>query len=76
MTRNQQEEIRNYADFLYGLSGNEMGFLASAIGLLLSQNLNPYQVNSLGNFLEAIGQLMLSIGSQEQLRRAEDSNSK
>lgn len=76
MTRNQREEIRNYADFLYGLSGNELGFLASAIGLLLSQNLDLYQLNSLGNFLEAVGQLMLSIGAQEQLRRAKDYHSK
>ena len=42
-----QKEIRNYAEFLYGLSGNELASLAFLVGLLLSQNINSNQINSL-----------------------------
>ena len=45
-----QKEIRNYAEFLYGLSGSELASLAFLVGLLLSQNINSNQINSLGNF--------------------------
>jgi len=63
-------DIRTYADFLYKLSGKELALLASASGFLLSQNLNANQINSIGNFLEAVGQIMLCIGAQEQLRNS------
>lgn len=69
-----QKEIRNYAEFLYGLSGNELASLAFIVGLLLSQNINSKQINSLGNFFEAVGQTMLVIGSQEQLLDNNKSN--
>ena len=68
MDPNQQEHIRNYADFLYRLSGNELAFLASAASLLMSQGLTSGQINSVGNFLEAVGQVMLCVGAQMQIR--------
>lgn len=69
-----QKEIRNYAEFLYGLSGSELASLSFLVGLLLSQNINSKQINSLGNFFEAVGQTMLVIGSQEQLLENNKSN--
>ena len=44
------DDIRTYADFLYKLSGKELALIASASGFLLSQNLTPSQLNSIGNF--------------------------
>lgn len=74
MNQFSQEEIKNYASFLYGLTGNELAVLASTVGLLLSQGINSNQINSLGNFLEGVGQIMLIIGSQEQLRENNNQN--
>ena len=70
------DDIRTYADFLYKLSGKELALIASASGFLLSQNLTPSQLNSIGNFLEAVGQIMLCIGAQEQLKSPNNYNSK
>lgn len=60
------EEIKNYANFLNKLSGNELAIIAMISGYYLSQNLTPEQQNSIGNFLEAVGQIMLCIGAQNQ----------
>ena len=59
-------EIKNYAAFLNNLSPNELGVLASLFGLTLSQVLDFYEQNALGNFLEAIGQIIQCIGAQGQ----------
>ena len=50
MNKKDRDFIRNYADFLYGLSGNELAILSAIIGYALSQNINAEQMNSLGNF--------------------------
>lgn len=60
------QEIRNYADFLNNLSPNELGVIACLSGLFLSQNLTSAQQNAIGNFLEAIGQIIQCIGAQAQ----------
>ena len=69
-----RDEIKNYASFLNNLSGNELASLAFLVGLLISQNINSNQINSLGNFFEAVGQTMLVIGSQKQLLENNKSN--
>lgn len=60
------KEVFSYAQFLSNLSGNEFAIIASLSGYFLSQNLTPEQQNSLGNFFEAVGQIMLCIASQNQ----------
>lgn len=60
------DEIRNYADFLNCLSPNELGVIAALAGLYFAQGLTAEQQNAIGNFLEAIGQLIQCIGSQKQ----------
>ena len=60
------DELKNYATFLYSLSGNELAIIAAISGYFLAQNLTPQQQNSIGNFLEAVGQIMLCIGAQNQ----------
>lgn len=74
MDSSYQKDIQNYASFLYSLSGNDLALLASAVGLLLSQNINSNQINSLGNFFEGVGQIMLVIGAQQQLRENNNNN--
>ena len=60
------DEIKKYANFLDGLSPNEIGILSSLIGLTLAQGLDYNEQNALGNFLEAIGQIIQCIGTQGQ----------
>ena len=62
------EDVKNYANFLNKLSPNELIILASIVGISLSQGLTAYQGNSLGNFIEAVGQIMLSYASQISLQ--------
>lgn len=62
-------DYQSLADYLFSLTGNEFAILSSVIGYLISQNLKIDQVNSLGNFLEAVGQFMLSKSSQDQVRK-------
>lgn len=66
MNHFDEEAIKNYANFLDGLTANEFMLLSAAAGILLSQGLTANQANSIGNFLEAVGQLMLTYGAQKQ----------
>lgn len=70
MNNYDKEAIRNWADFLYKLNGNELTLLATAIGLVLSHGLDGSQINVIGNFFEGVGQTMLIIGAQEQLNNS------
>lgn len=60
--------FKEFTTFLLGLTPNEFGALASLIGLLLSQNIDAYSQQSAGNFLECVGQVMLTISSQQFTR--------
>lgn len=59
-------DVKNYANFLSKLSGNELAIIASISGYFLAQGLTPEEQNSIGNFFEAVGQILLCIGSQNQ----------
>lgn len=62
----QNDEIKNYANFLNHLSPNELGIIAALSGLFLAQGLTSNEQNAIGNFLEAIGQIIQCIGAQQQ----------
>lgn len=62
------KEFKRFSTFLLNLTPNEFGAFASIIGYLLSQNLDAYSMQSAGNFFECIGQIMLTISSQEFTR--------
>ena len=64
--KQQDHGIKNYANFLYNLSPSELAIIASASGLFLGQGLTGEQQNALGNFLEAIGQILQCMGAQTQ----------
>ena len=61
-----QEYIKAYASFLSKLSGNELALIATLSGYIIAKGLSPEEQNSIGNFFEAVGQILLCIGSQEQ----------
>ena len=55
----------SFFDYLLTLSSHELSLLAVGLGYLFSANLTPNQQNSLGNFFELIGQLLLALSAQE-----------
>jgi len=57
----------NFLSYLLTLSANELSLLALGLGYLCSVNLDANQKNSLGNFFELIGQLLLAISAQEMV---------
>lgn len=60
-------DYKSFSDFLFSFSGNEFAIVGSLIGYFLSQNLDIDEQNSLGNFFELIGQIMLTISAQNQV---------
>ncbi len=58
----------------FNIPPEKFSLLACIVGALLSQNLNASEQNSLGNFVEAVGQAILTIAAQEQLQQSEDNN--
>lgn len=67
-------DYKSLTDFLFSFSGNEFAIFASVIGFVISQNLTIDQANSLGNFLECVGQFMLSKASQDQVIKNRSNN--
>ena len=60
-------DYKSLSDYLFSFTGNEFAIVSSIIGFVISQNLTIDQVNSLGNFFEAIGQFMLTKAAQDQV---------
>lgn len=52
---------------LKNLNAYEYSILGSLIGLLLCDGLKPIEQQSIGNFLEQVGQVMLTVSSQIQV---------
>lgn len=50
-------------DFLNHLSGSELVALASFLSIMISQDLSPDEIDTLGNFFSALGSNLSTIGS-------------
>ena len=60
-------DYKSIADFLFSFTGNEFAITSSIIAFIISQNLSTDEVNSIGNFFEAVGQFMLCKAAQDQV---------
>ena len=58
----------------YSLGPVKFSLLASLLGVLLIDNLNVNQQNSLGNFLESVGQSLLTAAAQAQTLQQSQQN--
>lgn len=56
----------------FKLPPEQFTLLAYLVGALLAQNLDANEQNSLGNFVEAVGQAILTIAAQEQLQQTQN----
>ena len=66
-SRFKNMSCNNFISYLLSLSPNELSILGSLLGLFLSQGIDPNMQNSLGNFFELVGQMLLTISSQNIL---------
>jgi hypothetical protein len=58
------QDYATLADWLFSLNAYEFSLIATAIGFAISPSLTINQQNSLGNFFELIGQVILTINAQ------------
>ena len=64
---NYEEELKNFSTFLLSLSPLEFSTLGAVLGTLFSIPLTIAEINTIGNFFELVGQIMLTYGSQKNL---------
>ncbi|MCT4619919.1 MAG: hypothetical protein N4A62_11095 [Marinisporobacter sp.] len=55
----------------FNLPPEQFTLLSYLVALLLVQNLDANEQNALGNFIEAVGQAILTIAAQEQLQQSQ-----
>lgn len=60
-------DYQTFSDFLFSFTGNEFALVGSLIGYFIGQDLTADKQSSLGNFFELIGQVLLTISSQNQV---------
>lgn len=59
-----QEEIKNFASWILTLSPFEFTTLATITGYIISMSLTTAEQNSVGNWLELVGQIILTFNAQ------------
>lgn len=64
---NNQNDFSNFSKWLSSLSPNEFTLIAMITGFIIGQGLNYDEQNSIGNWLECVGQIILTMSAQGQL---------
>ncbi len=59
---------------IFSIPPEQFTVLATAIGFLLANDLDMNEQNSLGNFLMAIGQVLVTIASQKAIFESQQDN--
>lgn len=62
-----KDNVINFSNFLYNLSPIEYISLGCISAIIISNYLNPNEQNTLGNFLEMIGQILLTSYAQSSV---------
>lgn len=58
------QDFETFSDWLFSLNAYEFTAIATLIGFIISPTLTLNQQNSLGNFFELLGQVILTINAQ------------
>lgn len=58
------QDFSSLSDWLFSLNAYEFTLIATIIGFTISPTLTVNQQNSLGNFFELLGQIILTINAQ------------
>jgi hypothetical protein len=71
------QDFNSFSEWLFSLNAYEFALIASIIGFIIAPTLTINQQNSLGNFFELLGQVLLTISSQNAtLKQKSVQNSK
>lgn len=69
------QDFESFSDWLFSLNAYEFSLIATMIGFAISPTLTVNQQNSLGNFFELLGQVILTINAQNTtLQQAKTKN--
>ena len=60
-------DFSSLSSFLSNISPLEFGTIGCLVGLLISIPLNSNEQNSIGNFLELVGQVILTVQAQQSI---------
>lgn len=55
---------------IFNIPPDEFALVAALLGVGIANKLDANEQNSIGNFLESVGQTILTISAQEQLQKA------
>lgn len=58
------QDFNSFSNWLFSLNAYEFSLIATIIGFAISPTLTLNQQNSLGNFFELLGQVILTINAQ------------
>ena len=59
-----KQDFSNLSNWINTLNPYEFALVGAITAFLIAPTLNPNQQNSIGNFLEEVGQIILTIASQ------------
>ena len=66
MNENDINPVAKLSNMLLELNAYEFNLVAMLIGYIIAQDLNAYAQSSMGNFFESLGQVLETIGAQNQ----------
>lgn len=66
MNENDINPVAKLSNMLLELNAYEFNLVAMLIGYIIAQDLDAYAQSSIGNFFESLGQVLETIGSQNQ----------
>ncbi|WP_432405458.1 hypothetical protein [Wukongibacter sp. M2B1] len=55
---------------IFNIPPDEFALVASLLGVGIANKLDVNEQNSIGNFLEAVGQIILTVSAQQQLQQS------
>ncbi len=67
------QDFNSFSNWLFSLNAYEFTLIATLIGFIIAPTLGINQQNSLGNFFELLGQVILTINAQNVTLRSEKS---
>ena len=62
---NSSYDFKNFASWLFSLSSLDFVVIGTISGILIAKNLTINEQNTMGNFFELVGQVLLTINAQE-----------
>ena len=69
-----ESPFKDFARWLTSLDPYEYSALSAVVGLILAKGLTVPEQNSVGNWLESVGQIILTVNAQASINTPNNSN--